>query len=49
MPSAIFRLLGQRGEASLGQATAMSVMLMLVTAAAAFAFDRVRVGTFGRL
>ena len=48
MPIAIFRLLGQPGEASLGQATAMSVLLMAVTAAAAFAFDRIRVGAFGR-
>jgi thiamine transport system permease protein len=49
MPIAIFRLLGQPGSASLGQATAMSVLLMGVTAAAAFAFDRIRVGAFGRV
>jgi thiamine transport system permease protein len=49
MPIAIFRLLGQPGSASLGQATAMSVLLMGVTASAAFAFDRIRVGAFGRV
>jgi thiamine transport system permease protein len=49
MPLAIFRLLGQPGSASLGQATAMSVLLMAVTASAALAFDRIRVGAFGRL
>jgi thiamine transport system permease protein len=48
MPLAIFRLLGQPGSASLGQATAMSVLLMITTAAAALAFDRIRVATFGR-
>ena len=49
MPIAIFRLLGQPGSASLGQAEAMSVLLMLVTAAAALAIDRIRVGAFGRM
>jgi len=48
VPIAIVRLLGQPGAASIGQATAMSVLLMLVTVAAALAIDRVRVGAFGR-
>lgn len=48
MPLAIVRLLGQPGAAAVGQATAMSVLLMLATAAVAFAFDRFRVGSFGR-
>lgn len=49
MPIAIVRLLSQPGAASIGQATAMSVLLMLVTAAIALAIDRFRVGTFGRI
>lgn len=48
MPLEIVRLLGQPGAAAVGQATAMSVLLMLATAAVAFAFDRFRVGSFGR-
>ena len=49
MPIAIVRLLSQPGAASLGQATAMSVVLMTVTAVVTVAIDRFRVGTFGRL
>ncbi len=48
MPIAIARLLSQPGSASVGQAAAMSVLLMLVTAGVALAIGRVRVGTFGR-
>ena len=49
MPIAIVRLLSQPGSASIGQAMAMSVILMVVTAAITVAIDRFRVGTFGRL
>ena len=49
MPVAIVRLLSQPGAASIGQATAMSVLLMTVTAAITIAIDRFRVGTFGRI
>ncbi|MBA3764588.1 MAG: ABC transporter permease subunit, partial [Actinobacteria bacterium] len=49
MPIAIVRLLSQPGAASVGQATAMSVVLMAVTAMVTVAIDRLRVGTFGRL
>ncbi|HVF07064.1 MAG TPA: iron ABC transporter permease [Actinomycetota bacterium] len=49
MPIAIVRLLSQPGAASVGQATAMSVVLMAVTAGVTVAIDRLRVGTFGRL
>ncbi|MGZ8629556.1 MAG: ABC transporter permease [Actinomycetota bacterium] len=49
MPIAIVRLLSQPGAASIGQATAMSVVLMAVTAGITVAIDRFRVGTFGRI
>ncbi|HEX7246746.1 MAG TPA: ABC transporter permease subunit, partial [Actinomycetota bacterium] len=49
MPIAIVRLLSQPGAASVGQATAMCVVLMAVTAGVTVAIDRFRVGTFGRL
>lgn len=49
MPIAIVRLLSQPGAASVGQATAMSVVLMAVTAGVTVAIDRLKVGTFGRL
>ncbi len=49
MPIAIVRLLSQPGATSVGQATAMSVVLMTVTAGVTVAIDRFRVGTFGRL
>jgi thiamine transport system permease protein len=49
MPIAIVRLLGRPGAASVGQALAMSVFLMAVTALIAVALDRVRVGPFGRV
>jgi thiamine transport system permease protein len=49
MPVAIVRLLAQPGAASIGQATAMSVVLLVVTAVITVGIDRFRVGTFGRL
>ncbi|MEP7360441.1 MAG: iron ABC transporter permease [Chloroflexota bacterium] len=42
MPIAIFRLLSQPGALAFGQAMAMAVVLMAVTAVAALAFDRLR-------
>ncbi len=47
MPIAIFRFLGQPGAANFGQAMAMSVILMAVTAAAILAIERFRVGHVG--
>jgi thiamine transport system permease protein len=49
MPIAIVRLLSQPGAASIGQAMAMSAVLMAVTAAITVAIDRFRAGTFGRI
>ena len=49
MPIAIVRLLSQPGAASVGQAMAMSVVLMAVTAVVTVSIDRFRVGMFGRL
>jgi len=48
MPVAIFRLLGRPGVANFGQAMAMATLLMLITAAAVLAIDRLRVGQIGR-
>ncbi len=48
MPVAIFRLLGRPGVANFGQAMAMSTLLMVVTASAILAIDRLRVGQVGR-
>ena len=48
MPVAIFRLLGRPGVTNFGQAMAMSVVLMAVTATAVVLIDRVRVGQIGR-
>jgi thiamine transport system permease protein len=47
MPIAIFRLLSQPGSLAFGQAMAMATVLMIVTAAAALAFDRLRAGSVG--
>jgi thiamine transport system permease protein len=47
LPVAISRLLGQPGSASLSQAAAMSVILMVVTAVGALAIDRFGRGTTG--
>jgi hypothetical protein len=48
MPIAIARLLSQPGASSAGQAAAMSVLLMLVTAAAALTIGRANAAVFGR-
>ena len=42
VPIAIFRLLGRPGEAAFGQAMAMSVILLVMTAAAVLVIDRLR-------
>ena len=42
VPIAIFRLLGRPGEAAFGQAMAMSVILLVMTAAAVLLIDRLR-------
>jgi thiamine transport system permease protein len=47
MPIAIFRLLSQPGTLAFGQAMAMATVLMLVTAIAALAFDRLRTTSVG--
>lgn len=47
IPIAIFRLLGEPGIANYGQAIALSVVLMLVSGAAIFIMERVRVGEIG--
>ncbi|MFT7645494.1 MAG: thiamine transport system permease protein [Candidatus Poriferisodalaceae bacterium] len=47
IPTAIFRFLGQPGSANLGQAMAMSVILMVLTAVVVLTIDRFRLGEFG--
>ncbi len=47
MPVAIFRFLGQPGGLNFGRAMAMSVVLMVVTAAAVALIDRYRPATLG--
>jgi thiamine transport system permease protein len=49
MPLAIFRLLSQPGALAFGQAMAMSVLLMAVTALAVLLIDRFRSGAAGQL
>lgn len=44
LPIAIFRLLGQPGGITFGRAMALSVVLMVLTAVAVFAIERVRAG-----
>ncbi len=44
LPIAIFRLLGQPGALTFGRAMALSVILMVLTAAAVFAIERLRGG-----
>ena len=44
LPIAIFRLLGRPGTATYGRAMALSVILMVLTAAAVLAIDRLRGG-----
>jgi thiamine transport system permease protein len=48
MPVAIARLLGQPGSAAVGQALAMSVLLMVLTVVVASGLGRLRIGRFGR-
>jgi thiamine transport system permease protein len=48
MPLAIFRLLSQPGALAFGQAMAMSVVLMVVTATAILLIDRFRSGAAGQ-
>jgi thiamine transport system permease protein len=47
LPVAIFRFLGQPGALNFGRAMAMSVILMVVTAAAVTTIDRFRPATLG--
>ena len=47
VPVAIYQLLGQPGPLELGQALALSVLLMAVTAAVVLLIDRVRIGSLG--
>ena len=47
VPVAIYRFLGQPGALNLGQAMALSVVLMVVTATVVLLIDRLRVGTLG--
>jgi thiamine transport system permease protein len=47
VPVAIYQLLGQPGPLELGQALALSVILMGVTAVVVLLIDRVRVGSLG--
>jgi thiamine transport system permease protein len=44
LPVAIYRLLGQPGVSNFGQAVAMSVILMLVTAIGYIAIENLRTG-----
>ncbi len=48
IPTAIFRFLGQPGAANLGQAMAMSVILMVLTGAVVLVADRWRSGEVGQ-
>ncbi len=47
IPIAIFRFLGQPGSSNFGRAMAMATILMVVTAAAVLAIDRLRIGQLG--
>ena len=47
MPIAIFRFLAQPGQLNIGQAMAMSTLLMLVTAIVIASIERFRVGSIG--
>lgn len=47
IPVAIYRFLGRPGDANYGQALAMSVILMVVTATAVLVIERFRVGEVG--
>jgi thiamine transport system permease protein len=47
VPVAIYRFLGSPGALNLGQAMALSTLLMAVTAAVVLLIDRVRIGSLG--
>ena len=47
VPTAIFRLLGRPGDAAFGQAMALSVILMAVTASSVIVIERLRVTVAG--
>jgi thiamine transport system permease protein len=47
LPTAIYRLLGVPGTAAFGRAMAMATVLMLVTAVAVLAIERLRIGHLG--
>ena len=47
IPTAIFRLLGQPGAANLGQALALSTVLMVLTTVIIMTIDRYRVAGLG--
>ena len=49
MPIAIQRFLARPGEINVNQSLAMSVILMLLTAAVVFGIERVRVRDLGEL
>ncbi|MGI9621752.1 MAG: ABC transporter permease, partial [Acidimicrobiales bacterium] len=49
VPTAIFRLLGRPGEQAFGQAMALSVVLMVITASAVLVIERLRVTVSGEL
>lgn len=49
VPTAIFRLLGRPGDLAFGQAMALSVILMLITASAVLVIERLRVSVAGEL
>jgi thiamine transport system permease protein len=47
VPVAIYQLLGQPGPLELGQALALSTILMLLTAGVVLLIDRFRLGALG--
>jgi len=49
LPTAIFRLLGRPGDLAFGQAMALSVILMAITASAVLIIERLRVAVAGEL
>jgi thiamine transport system permease protein len=49
VPTAIFRLLGRPGDLAFGQAMALSVILMIITASAVLVIERMRVVVAGEL
>ena len=49
VPTAIFRLLGRPGDLAFGQAMALSVILMVITASAVLVIERFRGVVAGEL